>query len=468
MKMLKYITYSGIALSLSACVATDDTEQNSAINNQALNTPATWSTDVNSNAAGINISGANISGPRQWLESFNDPLLLKLVAEGKANNFELKAAAANMNKAWLLAEKSGAALKPTLDLSLGKTQLGNMSGGSSNSSVNVGLKASWEFDVWGRIQSGVDAAQASAEATQADHVFAEHSLSANIAKNYFKVIEAMLQADINQLNLNILEKNLRIAQAKYKNGSSSSQDIALNKANLATGKEQLIATNSSKRDAIRALEVLLGRYPNASLDIPAELPALPSSPPAGIPSSILERRPDLISAERQIASAFSHTKQAKAAQLPSFSLTSSINGSSNSLSDILSPSNVAWQLAANLLAPIYDGGSRRIAVEIATIEQKQALDNYRQKALVAFSEVERNLDLGVTLAKREVALAEAYLQHNKAYRIAELRYKEGESELLDTLQIQQQTISAKSNLLSIKRSQLEQRINLYLALGGSW
>ena len=120
------------------------------------------------------------------------------------------------------------------------------------------------------------------------------------------------------------------------------------------------------------------------------------------------------------------------------------------------------------MAPLLDGGRRKIDIEIVTIEQEQAIANYVQKALVAFSEVENNLDQGRILADRETALNEARNQSAKAYYIADLRYKEGESGLLDTLQIQQQVISAESNLLSIKRSQLEQRINLYLSLGGGW
>jgi len=322
--------------------------------------------------------------------------------------------------------------------------------------------------VWGRVRSGIYAAEARAQAAEADYIFAQHSLSANIAKSYLKVIEAKLQADITRKNLMILEKTMRITQVKYDNGMSSAQDVALNRANLASAQEQLVTIEGSQRDAIRALEVLLGHYPNAALEIPNVLPDLPSSPPAGIPSEILERRPDIVSAERQIASAFDATDQAKAARLPRFSLTSTVSGASSSLSDVINPANVAWQLGANLLAPLFDGGRRKIDVEIATVEQKQAILNYAQKALMAFSEVENNLDQGCVLADRETALLEVQTQSNKAYHIAEIRYNEGESDLLDTLQIQQQFFAAESNLLSIKRSQLEQRVNLYLSLGGSW
>ena len=459
MKLTTLIIFSVIALLATSCATKPPEKRVDQVVEKAVETPATWA---------INTDEENKDVSAQWLESFNDPILLKLIEEGITNNSDLQVTAGNMDKAWLLAKQSGSALKPTADLSLSGTRSGRADGGFSKSDVTVGIQVSWEVDVWGRLSAGVRAAEASAQAAQADYIFAQHSLGANIAKTYFKVIEAKLQADLARKNLEILKKTMRITQAKYDNGRASGQDIALNRANLAAAKEQLVTIEGSQRDAIRALEVLLGRYPNATTEIRNELADLPPAPPAGIPSEILERRPDIVSAERQIAAAFNATDQAKAARLPRFSLTSSISGASNSLSNILNPTNLAWQLGANLMAPLLDGGRRKIDIEIVTIEQEQAIANYVQKALVAFSEVENNLDQGRILADRETALNEARNQSAKAYYIADLRYKEGESGLLDTLQIQQQVISAESNLLSIKRSQLEQRINLYLSLGGGW
>ncbi len=458
MKLAKLMTLSIMVLLVASCATTTPKSERIQIVKSAVETPMSWATKAEQYG----------DDSIKWLESFNDPLMLKLIAEGKANNLDLQAAAGNMDKAWLLAKQSGAALKPTADLSLGQTQSGAVEGGGASRKITVGLQVNWEADVWGRISAGVEAATASAQAAEADYIFAQHSLSANIAKTYFKVIEAKRQANITRKNLTALEKSMRVTQAKYDNGVSSGQDVALHRANLASAKEQLIDIEGSERDALRALEVLLGRYPNARTEMPDTLPDLPQQPPAGIPSELLERRPDIVSAERKIASAFNASDQAKAARLPKFSLTASVDGASSSLSDILNPSNAAWQLGANLITPLFDGGRRKIDVEIATVEQKQAVSNYAQIALTAFSEVEQNLDQGRVLAQRESALSEVLRHSDKAYSIAKLRYKEGEIELLDTLQIQQQAISAESQLLSIKRAQLEQRINFYLALGGSW
>jgi NodT family efflux transporter outer membrane factor (OMF) lipoprotein len=458
MKHLTHLLALTSAIALAGCTSTGDSSYNQSVVEKAAKAPVAWSTALSK----------NIKGPENWLQDFADPKLMALIEEGQNNNLDLKLAAGNMEAAWLLAEKSGAALQPNVNLALDRSQSGGVEGGGSSSSIGVGLQVGWELDVWGRIRSASNAAEAQAQATQADYLFAKHSLSANIAKTYLKVIEAKLQAEITKENLAILEKTLSITQVKYENGMLTGQDVALNKANLASASEQLISTEGAKREATRALEVLLGRYPDASLDIPNALPNLPAPPPADLPSSVLERRPDIIAAERQVAAAYSATDQAKAAQLPSFSLSGNLGGSSDSLSNVLSPSNVAWQLASNLLLPLFDGGARKIDVELANVEQQQALDNYRKSALSAFSEIEQNLDNGQDFAKRESALEEAYQQSENALKIANIRYQEGENELLDTLQIQQQAMSAKSNLLSIRRSQLEQQINLYLALGGSW
>lgn len=404
----------------------------------------------------------------KWLESFNDPLMLKLIEEAKKNNLDIQLAAANMEKTWLLAKQSGVALEPVANVSFANTRSGQVNNSATNQGYNLGVTASWELDVWGRIRSGISAAKASAQAAEADYIYAQHSISANIAKAYLKAIEANLQIGIAKMNLSILEEIMRIVKVKYDNGLVSGQDIALTRTNLAVAKDKLIALEGSKRDALRVLELLLGRYPKAEIDVAMMLPNLPLAPPAGIPSEVLERRPDIVAAERRVASAFSATEQVKAAGLPKFSLTSTVSGASKSLSNILNPVNVAWQLGANIIAPLLDGGKRKIDIEIATVEQKQAITNYVKTATSAFFEVENNLDLRVVLKNRERALTEVLNQSNKAYKIAELRYKEGEIDLFDTLSIQQQTVSAESNLLSMKRVQLEQQVNLYLSLGGSW
>lgn len=404
-----------------------------------------------------------------WIASFNDPGLEQLVAEAQANNKNLAASAANVTRARALARQAGAALTPDVGLTAGAARSGSLESGTpENTGYSAGLQVSWEVDIWGRIRAGAQSAQASAQAVEADYRFAQHSLAATTALAYFTVIEANLQTDIAREIVKILEETLRIVKFRYENDMVSSQDLALVRSDLASARERLTTSEGSYRDALRALELLLGRYPSAELAVRKTLPDVPPPPPAGVPSELLERRPDIIAAERRVAAAFNALTQAKAARLPALSLTGDIGGSSPTLTDLLNPTNMAWRAGANLLAPLFDGGVRRENVVIATAEQEQALAAYGQTALEAFSELETALDQGVVVAEREKALKEAAEEAGRAYRVADLQYQEGETDLLDVLTIQQRVIDTRRNLAFVQRLLLDQRVSLHLALGGHW
>ena len=404
-----------------------------------------------------------------WIESFDDAELTALVIEAQANNRDLAAAAANVDRAQALARQAGAALVPDVSLAASGARTGTTdSSGPTATNLSLGAQVSWEADVWGRVRSSQRGAVASAEAAEADLRAAQQSLAAATAKAYFSAIEANIQADIARQTVGILEENLRIVDVKFENGMASAQDVSLSRSDLASARERLTTVEGSYRDALRALEALLGRYPGAELEVRETLPTVPPPPPAGLPSELLERRPDLVAAERRVAAAFNATNQARAAQLPTISLTGDVGGASNSLSDLLDPGNVAWTAGANLLAPLFDGGVRREAVEIATADQRAALAAYGQAAITAFGELETNLDQGVVVEQRIVDLKEATAEAENAFRIARFRYEEGEEELLNVLTIQQRVIGAQSSLSTAQRLLLEQRVNLNLALGGSW
>ncbi|MGX4675805.1 efflux transporter outer membrane subunit [SAR92 clade bacterium H246] len=453
------------AVSLTACTSTkiqDDKAIGEKLAGHTMFTPQSWATRVDQSQLE---NARNVD----WLASFRDDLLTDLVTQALANNRDLMAASANVERANALAVQAGAQLKPQANLAFANSRSGSGSGSiPSVSSQAVSVQLAWEVDLWGRIAAGQRAAIASAEAAAADYKYAQHSLAATTAKAYFVAIEARQQAAILKEILSSLEETFRIVSVQHQNGLASGQDVALTKSDLASTREQLITLEASQREALRALEVLLGKYPEADIAVRTMLPALPAMPNAGLPADVLERRTDIIASERRVAAAFNAVKQAKAARLPQLSLTSNVGGASNSLSNITDPANVTWQLASNLLAPIFDGGARRAQVDIATAEQKQALADYAQTALKAFSDVETNLDLANTLVQREHELGVALSEAEKAYRIAQLRHKEGEIALIDLLTVQQRVLSAKSNESSIQRLALEQRINLFLALGGSW
>ncbi|WOE75341.1 TolC family protein [Alterisphingorhabdus coralli] len=415
-----------------------------------------------------------------WIEAYNDPVLTKLVEEAQLNNRNLRAAAANVERSWALARQAGSPLLPSVDASgtvqnIERLESQNLGGlpidiGSipGFERYNVAVQASWEVDVWGRIRAGQQSAVESARSVEADYVFAQYSIASAVAQAYFLALEADQQIVVAQGIVDALTEISRVVNARYRYGMASAFDVSLAESDLATAQESLERAKNSRLIAVRSLEALLGRYPAAAIQTSGSFPALPAPPGAGVPSELLERRPDIIAAERQIAAAINSRKVAQAAKLPRFSLTTALNGASNDLEDVLDPANMLWTLAGNILAPIFDGGARDAAVDLADADTQAAVALYADTAINAFSEVEQALDLGVALRKQRAALERANQETDNAYRLSVLRYKEGEIDLIDVLSVQQRVFAAQSNLISIRRAQLNQYLDISLALGGDW
>lgn len=443
-----------------ACVSVEPAgeEAKKIVTNELVDIPDRWQTT------------ADEIGPveNSWIKSFADPKLQKLVEEAQANNRDLRAAAKNVERSWLLAKQSGAAMSPQVSATLGTQQTGSVEGESGDVQNTAGIQANWEIDVWGRVRSGKQAASSGAKAVEADYRYTQLSIASAVASAYFSAINAQQQAVIAADVVQALMETQRIVDVRHEAGLASSQDLALTQTNVANASDTLEQAKAGRQTAVRALEVLLGRYPAADIDIGATLPQKPDNPPTGIPSEILERRPDLIAAERRVAAAMDALDSAKAAQLPKFSLSAGITGASQDLADVLNPTNLAWQAATNLLAPLYAGGALKTQVEINTVEKEAAIEAYASTALTAFSEVEQALADGQTLLKRKSFLETAADSSAEALRLARLQYEEGETDLLSVLQIQSTEFESQSNLLTLKRLELDQHISLSLALGGAW
>ncbi len=459
--LLKSSIAVSVAFALGACVSTESVdrtdEARAAAKSSLPNTPSAWAT-VQQNPGEVKVG---------WLASFKDDVLAALVEEAQANNLNLKLAASNIDSARALSRQAASALSPQFNLTAGSNRSGTREA-TGSSSQDIGLQAGWELDLWGRIRSGNQAAAQSVIAAEADYKFAQYSIAANVAQAYFAAIEASQQLDIAQKSIDTLLETNRIVKVQYENGVGDKQNLALAEADLASAQDGLASSKGARRDAIRSLELLLGRYPEAELKVSQNLPALPAAAPAGLPSDLLERRPDLIAAERRIAAAYNKVDQAKAARLPSVSLSGSIGGASNSLGSLLDPGNVAWRAASSLLAPLFDGGLTKAQIDASTADQQAAITSYTQAALSAFGEVETSLDQNVVLRQRVRALTDTLNSAEEALRIANIQFKEGEIALIDVLSIQQRVFSARRNLISIKRAMLSQHVNLNLALGGSW
>ena len=448
-----------MALLVASCATPKTAPDQKAILKQAL--PKT--TNINE-GWGKAISSADVSSG--WLASFNDKKLESIVNEALSNNRRLSAAAANVDVAAGIAKQAGARLAPAVNV--GGSGQNTARGDASSNLAGVSLNIQWEIDLWGKLGSAANAAELSFQATESDFEFARQSLVAQTAKAWFLATEANLQKTMAEEAVDIYQQVVNVVKTRVELGSSQQQDLYLAKADLASAQERLRQAQGAFEQSVRSIEVILGRYPKAELKVPSEFVPVPPNVAAGIPSHLLERRPDVIAAERQVAAAFNRIESAKAAKLPSISLTASTGRSSNALIDLLGIGKGFFSLGANFLAPIDLGGSLQAEVEIETAKQKAALANYGDIALNSFNEVEAALTNEVLLQDREGLLSASVENNNKALGIARTQYEFGQVNLLNVLQMQARTLNAKISLIRIKNARLAQRVDLHLALGGTF
>jgi len=421
-----------------------------------VETPDTW-------AAAKDAAPEEVS--TGWLDDFQDPRLEGVVAEALENNQDLQTAAAQLEVARQAAIRAGAGMYPFVSLGAGGSSSGDFEGGDSRSSSGVSLDVSWEVDLWGRIRAGKASAASDFQAAQADYAFARLSLAAQTAKAWFLAIENRLQVELSQQNVELYERAVSLVQARYNAGIVSELDLHLAKFQLASGERALRDNRASFEQAMRSLEVLLGRYPDAEMALVDDLATVPPPIPAGIPAEILERRPDLVAAERQVAAAFYTIQVAQAARLPSLSLTGSAGTASSDLRDVLNLPNAFWSLGAGLFAPLFAGGELKANVEAANAQQQAALHRYVQVVLGAFGEVENTLANEEYLEQSEGFIRAAVLEAEGAVRQAVIQYEFGVIAYANVITIQDRYVAAQRQLVAVRNSRLANRINLYLGLG---
>jgi NodT family efflux transporter outer membrane factor (OMF) lipoprotein len=400
-----------------------------------------------------------------WIASFGDDQLTAAVAEGILHNPDLQAGAARVEQALLYARQAGAKLYPSVDL-LARGG-GKLSGDNSGLQGAV-LSVNWELDLWGRVRYGRAAAVADAESASLDFVFARHSLAGVVARTWFLAIEAELQAETARQTIRDSEELVRLAEVRSKVGAGNDEDVYVARASLLTYRDAARQIELARTEALRAIELVIGRYPAAAIQVATQLPGQPPVVPAGLPSDLLERRPDVIAAERRVAAAFFRVHEAKAARLPVIGLTTGVSSISSDLFVLTERDNPVWNVGANLLMPIFRGGALKRQVEIRTAEQKQALAAYAGVGLRAFGEVENALSAEIAAREREQFLTEALADNQRAFEIVQTQFKVGSTDLRFVAQRQLALNANRSSLIRMQAEQRVQRVNLHLALGGSF
>ncbi|MSR62929.1 MAG: efflux transporter outer membrane subunit [Planctomycetes bacterium] len=404
--------------------------------------------------------------PDGWLRSFGDPQLEALVGEALKANLDLRAAQAKLDVASAAAMAAGAALQPVVGAS-GAAQTQGGSADNRLDSRGAGLNMTWELDVWGRLSAESGAAQARYEGAALDLEFARQSIAAATAKAWFIATEARQQELLLQEQVASAQETLRVLEARRAAGKVGEQDVRLASADLAATQASLHAAEAAQQQTVRALEALLGRYPSAELEVSPALPEMPGAVPAGVPSELLQRRPDVAAAERRVRGAFKNVAARQLARLPSLSLTANA-GANSQLTEVTSRGGSFFNVGANFFAPIFDGGALKAQVDIATAEQEGALVAYGQTALRAFLDVENSLASEASLAMREERLAAAVQDDQEALRLRKLEADAGKADTLGVLQLQRQVNAARSGLLTLRQARRAERVNLHLALGGGF
>lgn len=401
-----------------------------------------------------------------WLNTFHDPQLAAIVAEAIANNPDLRRAAERVEEARQTVSLLGAKLKPSISGSFaGSGTAVEPSGDLKGSYATYGL-LSWELDVWGKLRAQRAAAFESYQAVGLDYAFARQSLAATVAECWYLAVETRQLLAMTQDNVSNYQRLLDLAKIRNAAGKVADLDVAEARAALDEVQSQLLQAQSEFNDAKRSLQVLLGRYPSSEIATAEKFAPLPPPVQAGIPSSLLERRPDIISAERNVQGAFYSYQTARLAFYPTISLSLG----AGHLDDLLlaARGSSLFHTALGMSVPIYQGGALRAQVRIATEVQRQAVAQYGTVLLRAFKEVETALTDENLLSQRFPFETHAVQDRSEAVRLAEIKYRYGTADLFLVLTLQTEQIYQQTQLIKLDYALLANRIRLYLALGGSF
>ncbi|MQT40493.1 MULTISPECIES: efflux transporter outer membrane subunit [unclassified Pseudomonas] len=413
-----------------------------------------------------------------WWELYADPQLNALVAKLNSNNQSVAQAEAQFRQAQALVRNARGAFLPSADLSVGKTR-SSQGTGSSNSSLtssssgirdtlNAQVGVSWEADVWGKLRRGLEANEASAEASYADLAAMRLSQQSELVQNYLQLRVIDQQKRLLEATVEAYERSLKMSENQYRAGISGKDAVAQAQTQLRNTQASLIDLIWQRAQFENAIAVLTGQPPTGFKlveinDIP-KLPAIPVS----VPSQLLERRPDIASAERSIIAANANIGVAKAAYYPDFSLSLSGGYSSSQYQDWISVPNRFWSVGPKISLPLFDGGQRSAEVDRNEAVYDQTVAKYRQTVLDGFREVENYRIQLKVLGDETVVQEQALESARESLRLTTNQYKAGLIAYLDVVNVQTTALSTERSVLNLLQSRLIASVQLIAALGGGW
>ncbi|MCS3419843.1 NodT family efflux transporter outer membrane factor (OMF) lipoprotein [Pseudomonas sp. BIGb0450] len=415
---------------------------------------------------------------RQWWMSFTSPQLNRLIEQARTGSYDLASATARVRQAQASAVIAGAPLLPELKGGLnasrqkllhgkGYSQLSADSDDRAVDYFDASLTATYEIDFWGGKRAARDSALQEVRASEFDQATVELTLLSGVATLYTQVLALGEQLHIAELNLANAQDVLALVQTRYDSGSATALELAQQKSLVATQQRQLPLVRQQAQEARVSLAVLLGQ--------PVQTLTLDPQPfnqltwpdiAAGVPSELLSRRPDIASAEARLAAAQANVTVARAAMLPSVTLTANLGSGADRAADILrSP---FYNLTGGLIAPIFNNGRLSAERDKASARQEELLQTYRGAIINGFADVEKALSNIRGLDEQRQWQDEELRQAQTAFQIAQSRYQAGAEDLLTVLETQRTLYAAQDLNVQLRQSRLTASIALYKALGGGW
>jgi len=393
-----------------------------------------------------------------WLRNFRDPTLNRLIREGQKNNPDLLLAASRVERAASLLALTNTGRMPQLNL-VGGYEYRNWQLAGKHDAGDISLSLSWEPDLWGRVANAITSDAELTVASMADFEWARQSLSAQTARAWFLLGSDKMIYNFQQQVLHIQKKAERVLTQRANIGASNLRDVHMMRGMVAEAQDNVVAARVATEQDTRALEVLIGRYPSNAIKA-KRLHAVMGKIPSGIPLDLFNRRADIVAAQYRVASAFHKVESMALLKLPSITLGGQLG------IDVVQDS--VAKFIGGVFMPVFDAGRIDALIASANADQKAAMANYRSVVLSAYREVEDALANERHLKHREHYLSTMVKEFKTAYDMTDANYNIGQGTILDVLNAQSKWISAKILQTQVRKERLINRINLHLALGGSF
>ncbi len=417
----------------------------------------------------------------QWWRVFEDSELNALEEQALMANSNLKAAAARVRQARALLKDSRSGLWPQVDVGFGpnRQRASSASQGLSSEQDNSPLtlwraqaSVSYEADLFGRVASTVDAATADAQQSEALFQSVRLALQADVAQGYFLIRQLDAEQELYRHTVELREQTLKLVERRFLEGDISELDVARTKSELASAQSESMGIARQRAEAEHALAILLGKTPAEFSIDPRPLVRVAVGIPAGLPSSLLERRPDIAAAERAMAAANARIGAAHAAFFPRLNMTGALGYESSHLGDLFQWSSRTFLLGpllgTALSLPIFDGGQRQAGLDHARAKYEEDVAQYRQTVLNAFREVEDSLSSLRILGDQTQVQDEAVQAAARAAQLSQIQYREGSVSYLDVLDADRMVLQQRRVAVQLDAERAHAAVKLIRAIGGGW